>query len=119
LRKEYGVVEPDGQVLVGPWEIDVPFEVETYSGARPGTDDITALSEMLKPLFPLIAPQIAMDYRMSDIFAEVLRKTGIENIADFKAPPNVNVMPDEQFNHELEAGNLVGGPQTPPGGMPQ
>lgn len=110
LRKLFEAKEPGAQVKATPWDVDTPFEVESYSGARPGADDTTALSEMVKTMMAVdgIPQQIAADYRVSSVFADVMRKLGIENIDDYR----IEVMPDEQVVAQQQAGTLVGAPNN-------
>ena len=55
-----------------------------------------------------IPQQIAADYRVSSVFADVMRKLGIENIDDYR----IEVMPDEQVVAQQQAGTLVGAPNN-------
>lgn len=118
LRRQYGVERGHGEVRVGPGALNAMFEVESRTALRPGVDDVSAMTELLKPIMALegIPQQIASDYRVSDIFANLIQKLGLENISDFRRL-NIEVMPDEQYLQQVQQGNLVGGaspiPATP------
>lgn len=114
LREEYGIGNDDPGIIVDPFDMNFPFQVDMHSNFTQTTTDIAAMSEFIKTMLAVegVGPQIAQDYNLAGIFASFLRKSGFEDIHEFKniggAPQmNVQVMPDEQVAQQQAAGNLV------------
>jgi len=80
-------------------------------------DDKTGMTETLKTLLGVegVGQQIAMDYRVADIFMAVMRKLGFDDIQEFRTfaqegglqNMNVEFMPDEQLQQQVAVGNQV------------
>lgn len=116
LRRQYGVEAGHAEIRVGRDAFSALFECEPRTALRPGLDDVSAMTELLKPMLAIdgVPQQISSDYRISDVFANVMQKMGLENISDFRNM-KIQVLPDEQVMQQADAGNLVGGPGI---GMP-
>ena len=110
LRREYGDAR---EILITPLDVDVAFEVIPYTSSAP-VDDISAQSEVVKTLFAVegVGAQIAMEYRVGDIFQAVMRKMGFDDIGEFRTanggqPLKLQVLPDQQVQQQVQAGNFV------------
>lgn len=111
LRRQYGVDSGHGEIRVGRNAFNALFEVEPRTALRPGLDDVAAMTELMKPLLAIdgVPQEIQADYRISDVFANLMQKLGLQNISDFRKL-NIKVVSDEQAIEQAQAGNLVGVP---------
>jgi len=111
IRKQIGDNPTGMSFLADPRNIEIKFEMEPYSGAMPQTDDMSALSELLK--VGMSIPEVAMEMTEGIPWAGVmktfLRKNGVDNLDDYPEVEQVTrtPMPDEMVEEQAAAGNLV------------
>lgn len=106
LRVEYGTA-----VEVSPADIDVDLDVVPNDGSIPGAKDVSAWMQMLPVL--LGDPVLRQQFDMVRVIKHTMRGMGASNTDEFEnkqqqqMPINPQVMPQEQIDKNVTAGNLV------------
>jgi len=115
MRDEYGLDPREGSVTKGPWDVDVDFEIETFSGNQPFQEDDSAQGEIVKTMLGVegVAADLARNYDLSRMMANYFRKAGFEDMEEFRQavgnrPVNVETASQEQIQQGTAEGNLVG-----------
>jgi hypothetical protein len=115
LRQELGLPPEQNDMTVSPWDLDMDsFEIMTLNRMQKEAD----LMVMEKTLDRILAiPEIAMEafagIDVQRFFLAAVRKMGFPNVHEYKRAggqmPGMNgqVMPDEQLEQQVQAGNLV------------
>lgn len=113
IRKQMGLEPTQQSFMADPRDLQLNFEMEPYTGSMPQTSDVSGMGEIAKVLLSM--PEVAMGYadRAPAIINAYLRKSGFENIDEYEPMQTANVqpMPDQQIEQQVQAGNLV--PQGP------
>lgn len=101
LRAEFGDVE---QLLVGPLDISVNYDVVMHDGSLPSAGD----SSVWLGIFQMLAgnPALAQQFDIVRIFKHLARLSGAKNLGQFTVK-NPQIMPDDQLMRQAEAGNIV------------
>ena len=112
LARDFGVQldAAGGRIAVSPSDLDIEFDVIPHDGTIPHSGD----PQTMVQLFQVIAnnPLIAQQLDVVRFFKYIARMSGAKNIDDFArkeqvGQPPVQVMPDEQVQQQVQAGNLV------------
>lgn len=100
---------PSGRMQVMPWDLDCAFDIMPHDGSMPDDGAMAATVKMALDQ-ALTSPEINMAFDPVRMYANTWRLAGIKNIDDFRRimPPamQVQAMPDDQVNAEVEAGNM-------------
>ena len=104
LLKEFG--KPN--VKVSPYDIAINYDLIVKDGSIPGGNFSTAWLDLFKTIGT--NPALMQQFDISRIFMYIAHQLGAKNLEDFKR--NVNqiqplVMPDQQVQQQVQAGNLV------------
>lgn len=115
LRDELGVVPRGNKVMVTPKLIDVDFDLEIRDGTTAGAQFTEALLRVYQ--YTVSNPEVMQQIDVFKLFSHIAVGLGVKNISEFKKsrPINTNVMPDDQVQREVAAGNLI--PHIPEGGF--
>ena len=114
IRRELGLPEGYSEILVGPWDLDLDFDIIPQNKmVKDG--DISVMSSLVERMLSI--PEIAMDafsgIDLRGLMLAFMRKSGFENVHEYlkknqSLPPvQATQMPDEQVLAEQQAGNLV------------
>lgn len=115
LREELGLPADMFDMTVSPWDLDMgAFEIMTLNRMQKEAD-LMVVQNMMDRM--LSVPEIAMEaFGGMDIqrwFLMMVRRLGFANVHEYRKEggtlPQVNgqVMPDEQLEQQVQAGNLV------------
>jgi hypothetical protein len=111
LVKEYGA-QPDGRLLVSPFDIMIPYDIRCKDGSIPGGNFSEAWTQMLPTI--LQDTEVRQGIDVLRLVKYIIRSMGVKNINQFDrrmlqqaAPMNAQIMPDEQVESQAQAGNLV------------
>jgi hypothetical protein len=96
------------KIPVSPYDLAIDYDVIVRDGSIPGGN----FSDRWMDLFKTIGttPELAQQFDVTRIFMYIAHQLGANNVEDFRR--NVNqlqgqVMPDEQVQQQVQAGNLV------------
>jgi hypothetical protein len=102
-------------VMVHPADIDALMDVETYSSQQAIMRNMDGMNEFMKVVVaqPEVLAAITQEYRLSAIFQKWMEGMGFEDIEEFKNDGGMpqmqpTVLPDEQVQQQVQAGNLIG-----------
>ncbi len=116
LEQEYQAIgrSVQGGVMVSPEDIQGMFDYPITDATSP-LDPIGFARVWMQVMdmsmkHPLIAQQV--DHLA--LFKEVVGSMGVNDISRFLVQPNVQVMPDQQLQQQVQSGNLVPSPIQPP-----
>lgn len=101
-------------IQVGPQDIAGFYDFVPVDGALP--IDRMAQANLWKELMAslrMMPPQVSMAYDWGKIFSWVANLAGLKNIGQFR----VEVVPDQQFQQQAQAGNIIPMPKRPGGGV--
>jgi hypothetical protein len=100
LRQEYGRKIDRGRLSISPKDIDVFYDVKVRDGSVPNAN----YSDVWLNLFQMISQdeELRKTFDIVRIFKTIARNNGAKNVNDF-----VRIMPDEQVQQQVQAGNLV------------
>ena len=101
LRRNY----QGDRVPVSPGDLDVDYDVRVADEGSSGANYIDAWIQIFQSL--VSQPEVAMQYNMPGIMDHIAMLTGARDIENF----HVKVMPDQQIQQQVQAGNMV--PVTP------
>jgi len=116
LREIYQLPANAQSILVPRDRMSADLDVEPYNKAMSLTRNADGMAEFMKVLaaVPEAMAALLQEYRVSSIFQAWLEEIGFENAAEFKnhgaqtqGPAQVNVVPDEQIQSQMQAGNIV------------
>lgn len=115
IRREFGIPKAETDFVVDPqmfWDLDFAFEVRVQDGSLPEQGDIGVMTQILQNMMQIEGAGEDMfgGLDVQRIFLQWARKAGFENVQDFvQAGGDVNtqVMPDEQVQQQVQAGNLI------------
>lgn len=104
IQKELGV---EGFAQVSPDMISVDFDVDIHDGSTPSSDDPMTLVELLRVAQGNQEMMQTLD--VPRVIQAIARRSGERNVQDFlrKQPMQPQVVPDEQVQQMVEAGNIV------------
>lgn len=110
---------PQGaRLLVEPGDIQVLYDLVSSSAIVPGSENVQTWFQLFQTLMTTPHPGLIQSFNVPKIFAHIARQMGAKNIDDFinRAQPPV-VLPDEEVEQQVDAGNLVAlgdGTEGPP-----
>lgn len=95
-------------IKVSPKDISVNYDLIIRDGTIPGNN----IPDTLTQMFGIIgrSPELSQQFDMVRLFSYIAKESGVKNLEDFKKKTNQiqpQVMPDEQLNQQVQAGNLV------------
>jgi hypothetical protein len=104
LQKEFG----RDKIKVTPYDLAINYDLITRDGSIPGGN----FSEHWMDLFKVIGtdPDLRQNFDIVRIFTYIARQLGAKNVEDFKRKVDQIqpvVMPDQQVQQQVQAGNLV------------
>ncbi len=108
LAEEYGVDVQGERALVTPGDLDMMYDVVSYSNAQKGSEFADSALRALE--IAASQPELAQRVDLWRLFSHTMRLMGVRNIQDFKrdeGQTNVQVMPDEQVLDQADRGNLI------------
>ena len=98
----------NGRTKVSPDDIRINYDLIVRDGSIPGGNFSPAWMEMFKIIGT--TPELQQQFDIPRIFMYIAEQLGAKNVEDFKRTTNQmqpQVMPDEQVNEQVQAGNLV------------
>ena len=108
LKKEYGKKD---KIKVKPSDLDIDFDIIPRDGSVPGNQDVQSWLQLYQ--MAIENPQVAREVDTVRVFKHIARELGAKNVNDFirQQPMQSQVMPDEEVDKQVQAGNLrpVGG----------
>jgi hypothetical protein len=93
---------------VTPYELSIDYDIIPRDGSIPGGDFSQAWLDLWKIIAP--DPELRQMYDSVRIFEYIATQLGAKNVEDFKKKTNqvqTQVMPDDQVQQQVQAGNLV------------
>jgi hypothetical protein len=108
LMDEFGERIDRGRLQVSPKDIDIFYDVKVRDGSVPNAN----YSAVWIQLFQMISqdPELRQRFDLFRIFKTIARNNGVKNVNDF-----IKVLPNEQIDQEIQAGNIVPLQQQVPG----
>lgn len=109
LMQEFEGSISRGRMKISPYDLDVNYDVLVRDGSIPGGN----YSEVWTQMFNILSqqPELAQHFDMVRIFKHIARNAGAKNVNDFirRGGGNISqqVLPDEQVQSQVQAGNLV------------
>lgn len=104
MAADYGIDVQNNRVLANPLDLVANYDLIEHDGTVPGSEDVSTMVE----LFQIMAqnPVVGMHFDIPRIVKHIFRHMGAKNVDDFvlKTP---SVVPDEQVEQQVQAGNLV------------
>jgi hypothetical protein len=102
---------PDG--TINPMALDLPHEMEPYTGASGQNDDIAAQGQLITAgmQIPEVAAEMMQGLGWSGIMRDYVRNLGFPSVSEYKAAgnqiPQMITAPDEQVQANIASGNRV------------
>lgn len=109
MRREFPELAQAAGMSVSKWDLDVNFQVMPYDGGKAQPNDLAVLDKMMEMMLqvPENIEEISKKYPIAQVYSQWLRKHGATDIAEMEVPMQTQVMPDEQLQGQIEAGNMV------------
>lgn len=95
------------------WQLNPHFDVKPRHGAMPNLDDVQAMSQVMTALMGVegVPQTIFQGLDVNRFFLAWAEKTGFKNVQDFIRETGggmeMNTMPDEQLQEQVQAGNAI------------
>ena len=105
LQNEFGTQVKQNRMKVTPQDLNIDYDVELRDGSNFAGQGADTWMQM----FTLIAehPELNAKFDVQRIFEHIARSNGVKNVEEF-----YRVMPDQQVQQEVAAGNLVPNPNS-------
>lgn len=105
LEKEFGTQLQQNRMKVSPKQLRIEYDVDHFDGSTGAPNQSAVWMEM----FTLIAehPELNQKFDIQRIFEHIARSNGVKNVDEF-----YRIMPDEQVQQEVQAGNLIPNPAS-------
>lgn len=117
LRREFGISPETEEILVSPFDMEPSFDVFPHTGANPAADDLGAMQGFMSTAISVegVAAQMFDGIDLQGIFLQFMRKSGFEDIQEFiqeqpagaQANLDLQALPDDQVQEQVQAGNIV------------
>lgn len=108
LRNEFGVETNHDRIYVDPLDLMVEVDLVESDGTIPGSENAQTWTQVMQ--LAAQSPEIMQTLNLPKLFVHIARHLGAKNPEDFiiraqQAAPQV--MPDEEVEREVQAGNLT------------
>jgi len=114
LRTAYGVPQGTmGDIPVTPFDLSPYFDVEPHDGALPNNENVQAWTQILQTMMGVdgVAQELVGRSDVMGIFQHWARIAGAGDLNEFIQQGGANVqpqvMPDQQLQQQVQAGNMV------------
>ncbi len=114
LRKEFGLDDGNNLLHVGIEELAVSFDIEPHDGSIPGFKGTQFTQELTRGLLQNEASSQEIFSKLDPVrmLIYAAREAGFDNLRDFfraggTGQVNTQVLPDEQVEQQVDAGNLT------------
>lgn len=109
LMSDFGIEADQQRVDVSPLDLAVNYDVLPHDGTIPGAEN----AQTWVQLYQIMAnnPMVAQGFDMQRVFKHIARQMGAKNVDAFvkrASETQMQVIPDEEVQREVDKGNLIG-----------